>query len=92
MKDRKTWTTGHDRSWGIRCGRCQPRYGVWSFSRDNLGLINDFAWLRKRFHEDYPDIDVQESAPQAENVPQESVAIVSNTNKQFEKDPILLTY
>ena len=67
---------------------------VWSLvlQQGQSGLINDFAWLRKRFHEDYPDIDVQESAPQAENVPQESVAIVSNTNKQFEKDPILLTY
>ena len=88
----KTWTTvGHDRPFGeyaVAGATAGMEFGL--SSRDNLGLINDFAWLRKRFHEDYPDIDVQESAPQAENVPQESVAIVSNTNKQFEKDPYII--
>tara|TARA_B100002019_G_scaffold212634_1_gene185390 strand:- start:13002 stop:16028 length:3027 start_codon:yes stop_codon:yes gene_type:complete len=73
----KTWTTvGHDRPFGeyaVAGATAGMEFGL--SSRDNLGLINDFAWLRKRFHEDYPDIDVQESAPKAENVPQESVPI-----------------
>ena len=72
-----TWTTvGHDRPFGkyaVAGATAGMEFGL--SSRDDLGLINDFAWLRKRFNKDYPDIDVQEKAPQPKNVPQQSVPI-----------------
>ena len=68
----KTWTTvGHDREFGeyaVAGATAGMEFGL--SRRDDIRLINDFAWLKKQFAEAYP----QENVEELEKLPQEIVA------------------
>ena len=51
----KTWTTvGHDRPYGEYALAGATAGMEFGFSqRDNMGLINDFDWLKEKFNEQH---------------------------------------